>query len=179
MRKIVLGFFVVVSVLTMSFGLTACGGYGIQAQVPYGEAGNMIFMGVNYNERYNISKGVKISVNFAHEKVAEEEVYYSIYAGNEGSYDSVLTLPIDFATSEEYNAKSITSEEIVPGVVAYTCKFPQKAVELTLPNELFQGESGTFRLILASNATDLSGDLCDYVFDYTINGDIITLEHGF
>ena len=160
--------------------LAGCSGYDVEGQVPYGEKGSMLFFGVNYNDSYKKSEGVTISVNFAHETVAEENTTYSVYAGNAGSYESVMSLPLDFAVSESYNTKSIKEEEIVPGVVAYTCKFPQKAVELTLPSDLFQGESGTFRLVLADEAADFSdeSDLCDYAFAYTVSGDTVTLEHG-
>ena len=37
---------------------------------------------------------------------------------------------------------------------AYSCKFPQKAVEITLPAELFAGESGSFSIVIAPNDAD-------------------------
>lgn len=180
MKKLLYGAVACLLCAAAAASLAGCSGYDIEGQVPYGEEGSMLFFGVNYNETYSKSEGVTVSVNFAHETVAEENAVYAIYAGNDGSYRSVMSLPVDFAVSDAYNAKSITAEEIVPGVVAYTCKFPQDAVALTLPADLFEGESGTFRLVLASGTTDFAdgGDLCDYVFDYTVSGDTISLENG-
>ncbi len=154
----------------LMFAFVGCG-YEVEGQVPRGEEGSMLF-----------SEGVKVEVNFAHEKVFDAETPYAIYSyvGSGSSYEvkSVYSLPLEFSTSESYNAKSVNKEEFLPGMFAYSCSFPQKAVEITLPAELFAGESGSFSLVLAANNADFSdlNELNAYDFDYTVNGDTVNLE---
>ena len=149
----------------LMFAFVGCG-YEVEGQVPRGEEGSMLFL----------------EVNFAHEKVFDEEIAYSIYTyvGSDGNSNarSIYSLPLQFATSEDYNAKSVDKEEFLPGMFAYSCKFPQKAVEITLPNTLFEGESGSFSLVLAGENDDFSdlSALCAYDFDYTVDGDTVNLE---
>ena len=163
------------------FAFVGCG-YEVEGQVPRGEKGSMLFFGVNYNRENSLSDGVKLEVNFAHEKVFDEETPYAIYSyvGSGSSYEakSIYSLPLQFATSEDYNAKSVNREEFLPGMFAYSCKFPQKAVEITLPAELFAGESGSFSIVLAPNDADFSdlSALCAYELDYTVDGDAVTLN---
>lgn len=163
------------------FAFAGCG-YEVEGQVPRGEEGSMLFFGVNYNRENSLSDGVKVEVNFAHEKVFDEEIIFliSTYVGSGSSYkiETVYSLPLQFATSEDYNAKSVDKKEIVTGVFAYTCKFPQKAEEIVLPNTLFEGESGSFSLVLAAKDADFSdlSALNAYDFDYTVDGDTVTLN---
>lgn len=165
----------------LMFAFVGCG-YEVEGQVPRGEEGSMLFFGVNYNRENSLSDSVKLEVNFAHEKVFDEEIAYSIYTyvGSDGNSNarSIYSLPLQFATSEDYNAKSVDKEEFLPGMFAYSCKFPQKAVEITLPNTLFEGESGSFSLVLAGENDDFSdlSALCAYDFDYTVDGDTVNLE---
>ena len=88
-------------------------GYDVEGLVPHGEKGSMMFLGVNYNESNSLSEGVKVEINFAHETAAQTETAYSVYVGADGAYQSVYTLPLSFAASEEYNAKNIQEDEIV------------------------------------------------------------------
>lgn len=165
------------------FAFVGCG-YEVEGQVPRGEEGSMLFLGVNYNRENSLSDGVKLEVNFAHENVSVKDVQYSIYSYTKSETDgyysagSLYGLPYDFATSEDYNAKSVNKEEFLPGMFAYSCKFPQKAVEITLPAELFAGESGSFSIVLAPNDADFSdlSALCAYELDYTVDGDAVTLN---
>lgn len=152
-------------------------GYDVEGLVPHGEKGSMVFLGVNYNESNSLSEGVKVEINFAHETAAQAETAYSVYVGADGSYQSVYTLPLSFATSEEYNAKNIQEDEIVPGVFAYTCSFPQSGVEIGLPATLFEESSGSFSIVLASADTDFSDEssLHAYDLEYTKDGDTVTL----
>ena len=165
----------------LMFAFVGCG-YEVEGQVPRGEEGSMLFFGVNYNRENSLSEGVKVEVNFAHEKVFDAETPYAIYSyvGSGSSYEakSIYSLPLQFATSEDYNAKSVNTEEFLPGMFAYSCKFPQKAVEITLPAELFAGESGSFSIVLAPNDADFSdlSALCAYELDYTVDGDAVTLN---
>ena len=165
----------------LMFAFVGCG-YEVEGQVPRGEKGSMLFFGVNYNRENSLSDGVKVEVNFAHEKVFDAETPYAIYSyvGSGSSYEvkSVYSLPLEFSTSESYNAKSVNREEFLPGMFAYSCSFPQKAVEITLPAELFAGESGSFSLVLAANNADFSdlNELNAYDFDYTVNGDTVNLD---
>ena len=150
----------------LMFAFVGCG-YEVEGQVPRGEEGSMLFFGVNYNRENSLF---------------DEEIAYSIYTyvGSDGNSNarSIYSLPLQFATSEDYNAKSVDKEEFLPGMFAYSCKFPQKAVEITLPNTLFEGESGSFSLVLAGENDDFSdlSALCAYDFDYTVDGDTVNLE---
>ena len=154
---------------------TGCSGYESESIAYTGEEGSMVFLGVNFNGTNSRSDGVKIQVNFAHEAVSEEEVPYSIYAGTDGNFTSVYTLPLSFSTDEGYNTKAI-ADEFLPGMVAYTCNFPKAGVEITLPDTLFAESSGTFLVMLVGGDYSDQSDYADREFTYTVDGDTVTLD---
>lgn len=159
--------------------LAACG-YTHEMQTYAGEEGRMLFFGVNFNDDYKLSEGVTIEVNFAHETVFQSEIPFAIYTVVGTTYNSIFALPLEFATSESYNATA-NAKQIVPGVVMYTCKFPQKAMELTLPNSLFADQSGIFSLLLSGTAALSSGEsvpVCTLNFQYEVTGDTVTLSQA-
>ena len=166
---------------TLLAGLTGCGGYDTESMTYGGEKGSMIFFGVNYNQENSRSEGVTIEVNFAHETTSAAETPHSIYtltnADGIDTATSVYALPLNFSTSEDYNAKNIKEDEFLPGRFSYTCDFPQEGVELTLSDSLFADESGSFRLVLATPDTDFSdtASLLSFELTYSISGDTITL----
>ena len=84
---------------------TGCSGYESESIAYTGEEGSMVFLGVNFNGTNSRSDGVKIQVNFAHEAVSAEEVPYSIYAGTDGNFTSVYTLPLSFSTDGTFSAR--------------------------------------------------------------------------
>ena len=161
----------------MLAAFAGCSGYDAEGLVPQGEKGSMLFLGVNYNNTNSLSDGVKVEVNFAHETTAETEIAYSIWVGGNGNYQSVYTLPLSFATSEDYNAKNVKEDEFLPGMFAYTCSFPQSGVEIELPSSLFEESSGSFSIVLANTETDFSDEfsLHAYELSYTVDGDTVTL----
>lgn len=161
--------------------LAACGGYDVEGLVSYGEEGDRLFFGVSRNKTYSKSEGVTVAVNFAHEKTSDEETAYLIYTyvSKDGttSIKSFYSLPLEFSQSEYYNAKNVTREEVLPGRYAYSCTFPQSAVTLELPVELFSGESGSVSLVLAERGVDVYDQMPNltYTLSYTVDGDTITI----